>query len=31
MDVAKNEARDLEEFEEDASDSRRRMLDGELG
>lgn len=30
MDVAKDKARKLEEFDEDASVSRRRMLDGEL-
>lgn len=30
MDVAKDKARELEEFDEDASVSRRRMLDGEL-
>lgn len=31
MDLAKDKARELEEFDEDASVSRRRMLDGELG
>lgn len=31
MDVAKDKVRQLEEFDEDASVSRRRMLDGELG
>lgn len=31
MDVVKNTARELEEFDEDASVSQRRMLDGESG